>query len=96
MDNEQWKTIRTRPNYEISNTGLVRHVKTKKPLKIYTACNYQYVNNNGVKMYIDSLVASHFLPPFHGHRIIKHLDGNRMNNHVDNLVRVVPERAVRN
>ncbi len=95
MDNEQWKTIRTRPSYEISNTGLVRHVKTKQPLTIYTACNHQYINNKGLKMYIDSLVASHFMPPFHGHRITKHLDVNTMNNRVDNLVRVVPERAVR-
>ena len=45
-------------------------------------------------MYIDSLVASHFMPPFHGHRLIKHLDGHAMNNRVDNLARVVPGFAV--
>jgi hypothetical protein len=95
MENEKWKIIKSKPNYEVSNSGLVRHAKTKRPLKIYTTSqDNQYISDVGLRIYIERLVAAHFLEPLDAHHVIEHLDGNRLNNHVSNLIRIASGFAV--
>lgn len=89
---EQWKKIRGFPDYSVSNTGFIRSEKTGRLLSLYE-------NQYGVvcvglmkdgKQYHRSatlLVALAFLPrrrpPFD---TPINLDGNRYNNHFENLV----------
>ncbi len=90
MENEQWKIIKSKPKYEVSNSGLVRHAKTKRHLKIYnTSQDNQYISDLGLRIYITRLVADHFLEPLDAHHVIEHLDGNRTNNRARNLRRVL-------
>ena len=90
MEDEQWKIIKSKQKYEVSNYGLVRHAKTKRHLKIYdTSQGNQYISDIGLRIYITRLVADHFLEPLDAHHVIEHLDGNRTNNRASNLRRVL-------
>lgn len=90
---EEWKDVLEFPGYSISNTGEVISDKTGKVLS-------QNVNQQGIPnvgMFIDGklsrrsvavLVAEAFLPPsrFPHFNTPTHLDGDKENNHVENLV----------
>ena len=88
----EWKKILTHPGYEVSNTGIVRSFKKTTPIiiKTHTENGYKRVslwNNNRVKnIYVHKLV----LTVFKGEKpddkeCVAHGDGNRMNNHIENL-----------
>ena len=96
---EIWKPIAQnlyylgiKPIYEVSNTGKVRNIKTKRVLAL-TPCNVnpnrlrvQVRNNYGIGI---SLMASHVVyETFVGdcyEKKVKHIDGNPRNNAVENL-----------
>jgi hypothetical protein len=95
MEDEQWKIIKSKQKYEVSNYGLVSHAKTKRHSKIHdTSQGNQYISDLGLRIYITRLVADHFLEPLDAHHVIEHLDGNRLSNHVSNLIRIASGFAV--
>ena len=90
-----WKEIKDFPNYEVSNKGQVRNVKTGRMLK-------PYVNLGGGKGYykvrltsepyktkqffVHRLVAEAFIPKEkEEYTDVNHIDENKLNNVVDNL-----------
>ena len=97
-----WKTIEGWPNYEVSNTGLVRISKTGKILK-----QAEHYGNDKTHPYmrvmlhssdkrlharVHRLVATAFLgKPEAGKTEVDHLDGNTRNNTSGNLEWVTPE-----
>lgn len=86
---ERWVEVRGHPGYEVSTAGQVRRTKDKRVLK--QSPNYRNgamrVALNREKYYVHRLVANSF---FDGDTncIVKHLDGNKTDNSVANLVKV--------
>ncbi len=86
---EQWKTITTHPNYEVSNLGRVRN-KTTNEFKKPSPNKQGYVAVNlypNLKVYmVHRLVAEYFIPSDDKTKtIVNHIDGIRSNNFVTNL-----------
>lgn len=91
MNKEIWKDI---PNYEglyqISNLGNVKNIKTNicKSKNISNSGYYYvdlYKNNNRAKKNIHRLVAETFILNKNNYSDVNHIDGNKLNNCVNNL-----------
>lgn len=92
-----WKKVEGFNNYEVSDEGLVRNVKSGRILKFDKVkyrkgtVNSVYLrvtlceNNFPVRFAIHRLVAKHFLKDYSEDLEVNHLDGDRENNRVDNL-----------
>lgn len=85
---ENWKVINDFPNYEISNFGNIRNkttllkiVPNKQGYNIVVLCN------GGIRKTINvhRLVAAAFVPNPENKPCVDHIDGDRANNHADNL-----------
>jgi hypothetical protein len=93
IEKEYWKTIDDYPDYIISNYGRVKSKrKTKKTFKfLKPSLNNGYtrvtlVNSNGEKHFATHrLVAFYFCEGYCDLLIVNHKDGNRSNNHFENL-----------
>ena len=93
MNNEEWKPIpHTDGRYEVSNYGHVRTnnqrpgllTLTKQP-KGYRYAMVHLTNGKAKNCRVHRLVAQLFLPNPEGLPEVNHKDGNKDNNHVDNL-----------
>ena len=99
-ENVLWKTIKDYPMYQVSNLGEIRErVKTR-----WKVISPYYISNSGtVKVFlkkdavseyaekrVDQLVWGAFKPDPVPDLRIKHLDGDRKNNSVENLARANP------
>lgn len=87
---EQWKPIANYHNYEISNFGSVRNIKTKRLIKksIHYLGYVRYALFNNSKrtyVYAHRLVANHFLENASNLKEVNHVDGNKQNNNIENL-----------
>ena len=86
---EEWKVIEKTLNYEISNCGEVRNKTTKKILKSQLLNGYLGItlktNNKKTLSKIHRLVATQFLICPDETYVVNHKDGNKTNNHVENL-----------
>ena len=89
---EEWRKIKEYPQYEVSNMGNVRNIKTGiilKPQKTGSKRSYYKINlyNNGVKInkYIHRLVVEAFIPNPHNKPEINHINTNSLDNRVENL-----------
>lgn len=90
---ERWKEIRDFGQYEVSDLGRVRNLKTQRMMRLsVNQRGFVYVGlmKQGVqrKVSVALLVAYAFLPP-HRHEAFSsviHLDGDRLNNAVENLM----------
>ncbi len=86
---EQWKTIADMSNYEVSNLGNVRRIKTGKLLSQQNSNGYKTVtlweNGKEKTKYVHRLVAIAFLEQSESKNEVNHKDGNRSNNCLDNL-----------
>lgn len=78
--------------HEVSNLGNVRNIHTKSLLKLqYTTTGYLYItirNYEGKKrkhLKVHRLVAKAFIPNPENKPFINHIDGNPLNNNVNNL-----------
>ena len=101
MDNKEiWKQFPQdlytlnciKPIYEVSNTGKVRNIKTKRVLAL-TPCNgnpnylkvqVQSIWNIGLSFRISHVVYQAFVGECYDKRVY-HIDGNPRNNSVENL-----------
>jgi hypothetical protein len=90
--NDQWLAIPSYPNYEVSNTGLVRNLKNKHILAFNTKKGkhpYQRVHLSlqGKSKYVlvHRLVLEAFVGPCPLGCQTLHLDDNPKNNHLSNL-----------
>ena len=94
-----WKLVHGFPDYEISNTGLIRNAKNEKILREYpSGANKKYRSvslwTNKVcfgPKYIHRLVLETFLIKCPLGKECAHIDGNPSNNNLNNLKWVTPK-----
>lgn len=90
---EHWKGIKNFGNYEVSDFGNVRNIKTQRILKPYsnTKTNYFQIgfvkNKKQYRISVHRLVAIAFLPKEkqNNKSDIDHIDGDKHNNNLSNL-----------
>lgn len=85
-----WKNIKNYERlYKISDNGHVVGLKRNKFLKNCVVWRYHRINlckNGKFKLFkIANLVAQHFIPNPNNYSIVNHIDGNKLNDNVDNL-----------
>lgn len=90
MLNVLWKTISDFPNYQVSNTGLVkgktgRILKTFTQNKGYEVATLHNESKRSAKRTVHRLVAEAFIANPTGLPIVNHNDGNKLNNKATNL-----------
>lgn len=84
---EKWIIINGEPNYEVSNLGRIRNKTTGKILaqnKTPTSQRW-YVKIHQKSYNVARLVAIAFIPLIEGKEYVNHIDGDKLNNRVDNL-----------
>lgn len=86
------KPINNFNDYWITPEGVVISTKRKKPAELswfYSSSKYRTVklskNNKGYHFPIHRLVAEHYVEGWFPGAIVHHKDGNKDNNHADNL-----------
>lgn len=89
---EIWKDIKNYENhYQVSNLGRVKSLKHNKEriLKLNAGTGYYRVTlslNTNKCYFVHQLVAIAFLNhKIKGEKVINHIDGNRLNNNINNL-----------
>ena len=87
---ESWLPIKDFYNYEISDKGRVRNIKTKRILKTninsrgyIIVCLHQ--NNKQYVKRVHRLVAEAFYEGNHKDLDVNHIDGDKTNNFIENL-----------
>ena len=88
---EIWKDIKDYPNYQVSNLGNVKNIKTNKILKPFNTSN-EYLkvalSKNGIskQFFIHRIVAKAFIPNPNNLPEVNHIkEFEKTNNKVDNL-----------
>lgn len=97
-----WKRL-DGEDYEVSTTGLVRNFHTKKLIKAFPGGTSPYLTvglkGNGRKQakrfLVHRLVAIAFLDNHHNLPEVNHIDGNKLNNDVNNLEWVSPKQNMK-
>lgn len=77
-------------NYSISEDGVITNIKTKTIKKPWLGkVGYYYIdlysNNKSTKIAVHRLLAQAFIPNPDNKRTVNHIDGNKLNNKLDNL-----------
>lgn len=93
---ELWKDIKDFEGlYQISNFGNVRSLITNKNIKFNKVKGYLYVhlynNSKRKSIRVNRLVAQAFIPNPDNKPQVNHIDGDKLNNRVDNLEWVTRE-----
>lgn len=91
-ENEEWKLMENSNDYAVSSYGRIKsYKKNKDGIFIYGTCINNYViielriNSKSIIHSIHRLVAKYFLPNPNNLPLVDHIDGNSLNNHIDNL-----------
>ena len=87
---ESWVVIKDFPNYSISDSGNVVNNKTRRVLsKNINSSGYfsvsLCVNSRSYSKYVHRLVAYYFVLNKNKDCVVNHIDGDKLNNHFDNL-----------
>ncbi len=87
---EQWKTIDGYENYKVSNRGRIRNTKTKNDLNGgVNNCGYVKISlyrDNKQKIFqLHRLVAQAFVENPEHKELVRHIDGDNLNNDFSNL-----------
>lgn len=89
MKNEIWKSISgLRISDQVSNFGNVRICYTDRNVEVEQKLNtdgYKVVHLAGKTLLVHRLVATEFIPNPEDKRLVRHKDGDKSNNHADNL-----------
>jgi hypothetical protein len=85
-----WLPIKDYPNYEVSITGSVRNINSKRILKPSINRNGYYFlelnKNNQRKIFkVHRLVCLSFIPNLKNKKCVDHVDNNKFNNTISNL-----------
>lgn len=81
----RWKLIEVAPQYEVSDTGLVRRVRDMLEVKPFDNGGYDRVKLEGRGQLVHRLVAMAFIPNPNELDTVNHKDRNKRNNHANNL-----------
>lgn len=89
-------------NYEISNEGVVRNLKTKEIKKsraggtsAYLLCQIYLTKGKRKNYLVHRLVAKYFIPNLYNKEQVNHIDGNKLNNHINNLEWLTPKENMK-
>lgn len=94
MSEEHWKPIRNFSNYQVSNYGRVRNIKTGNMLHEIKNSHYrrvclhnEFTDYHGKLVSIHRLVANAFIENKYPSRLqyVNHIDEDKLNNRADNL-----------
>lgn len=98
----EWRDVRGFEGfYQVSNTGRVRSLDRHNGVRVFKGRELNPCKNNEGNLIVsmrgltkrdivvNQLVAQAFLPPMTGARSVRHIDGDRANNHVSNLEWIV-------
>jgi hypothetical protein len=85
-----WKQHPEHTNYEISNDGQVRNIKTQYLLKYTLSDGYHRVHLCGKRYRVHRLVAETYLPNPDAKKFVNHIDGVRDHNRVENIEWATP------
>lgn len=93
---EIWKPVTGYSKYEVSNCGNIRRIGSQVNMSLYDKGGYlktQLINDQGIqkKPSIHRLVAIAFISNPENKPDIHHIDHNKRNNHVSNLMWVTPQ-----
>ena len=81
-----WKIVNEFPNYEINELGQVRNTKNNKILsQSLSSRGYYQINIGGKSRRTHRLLAIAFIENPNNLETINHIDGNKLNNSLDNL-----------
>lgn len=91
-----WKIIQDSPNFEVSNSGEIRHIKFKRIRKLRTHQGYSYITL-GKKVYqVHRLVAKAFLDDYSDDKQVDHINRVRNDNQAVNLRMVTNQQNLLN
>lgn len=99
INEELWRLVPSlNSKYEVSSYGQIRNTKTKHTLHQYISkhgyCILQVkpTPNEKKNIRVHQIVAEAFIGPCPDGYVVNHKDGNKQNNHVDNLEYVTPSQ----
>ena len=82
---KEFVLLKKYPKYLIHRDGRIYNTKTKKILKVYTIDRGCFIKLNGKNVSLHRLIANQFLPNPQDKIFVKHKDGDKTNNNVNNL-----------
>lgn len=84
-DLKDFEVVKNHEDYLISKTGSLYNTKTKKFITTTIKNGYIRYNVNWSRRNMHEVLADQFIPNLNNYNSIDHIDGNKLNNSLDNL-----------